>query len=249
MELLVSDQPSTQSDAVGWLSDLPEGLRTVGSAVQGGFEGYARILHPAQVGSRAATWAEIAAWSGRRLSADSDSQQLMVRDDGARWDEQHGHGCPEEGPAGLGETGLRRLYELLAEATDTSDHLWLLLDVVEYSLPMMTGGYTPDREGSRAPSRTADRRLRLQQELEQPCGVSVAGDRFILHRGALAATGGRWMQFPSYWWPQDRSWLVYTHMDCASTYVAGHRLVERLLDDDLLEVVEAQVDHPFDGRS
>jgi hypothetical protein len=250
MELLLSDQPSTQRDAVGWLSELADGLRTVGSAVPEGFEGYARVLHPAQIGSRTATWAEIAAWSGRRLSPDSDSQQLMVRDDRAPWNEQPGHGCPEEGPAGPGEAGLRRLYELLAEATDTPDHLWLLIDVVEYDLQMTASGYTPAWEDRRTPSRTGERRLRLQKELEQRCGVSVAGDRFILHRGAFAATGGRWMQFPSYWWPQDRSWLVYTHIDCTSTYVAGdHRLVERLLDDDLLEVVEAQLDHPFDGRT
>ena len=250
MELLVSDQPSPQRDAAGWLSNLPDGLRAVGSAVPGGFERYVRILHPAQVGPRAATWAEIAAWSGRRLSPDSNSQQLMVHGDGARWDEQLGHGCPEEGPAGPGEAGLRRLYELLAEATDTPDHLWLLIDVVEYDVPMPTGGYTSAWGDTRGPSRTAERRLLLQKELEQRCGVSVAGDRFILHRGALAATGGRWMQFPSYWWPQDRSWLVYTHIDSTSTYVAGdERLVERLLHDDLLEVVEAQLDHPFDGHT
>jgi hypothetical protein len=42
---------------------------------------------------------------------------------------------------------------------------------------------------------------------------------------------------------------VYTHIDCTSTYVAGDdRLVEQLRHDDVLEVVDAQPEHPFDGR-
>lgn len=44
MELLVSDEPSAELDAVGWLSDLPDGLRAVRSALPGGFERYARTV-------------------------------------------------------------------------------------------------------------------------------------------------------------------------------------------------------------
>lgn len=250
MEPLVRDQPSPEREAVDWLLDLPGEPRTVGSSMPADLERTARILHPAQVERRAATWDEIAAWSGRRLAPDSDSERLMVRGDGARWDEQPGHGRPGEGTAGLGEAHYRRLSELLAAATDTPEQLWLLMAVDEYQLPREPGTYTRDPKGMRASSRRTERRkLRRRKELEERCGVTVGGDRFILHRGAFAATGGRWMRFPSYWWPQDRSWLVYTHIDCASTYVAGDDgLVERLLHDDLLEAVEAQPEHPFDGH-
>ncbi len=250
MELLVSDAPSDERDAVGWLHGLPGDLRRVGASMPGGFERYARIMHPGRIGSRTAPWAEIASWSGHRLLPDSGSQQLLVRDDGACWDEQPDHTGPEEGTAGLGEAGVRRLYEILATATDTPDSLWLLISVVEYNWPRTTPGYTPETTQT-TPSSQRDEReqLRRSRELEARCGVRVAGDRFILHRGAFAPAGGRWMQFPSYWWPSDRSWLVYTHIEATSTYVAGDdRLIEHLRHDDLLEVVDAQLEHPFDGR-
>lgn len=249
MELLVHDEPSDEREVVGWLSGLPGELRRVGSNMPAGFERYARVLHPCRVGPRTAAWSEIAAWSGHRLIPDSDSQILMVRDDGACWDEQPDHTGPEEGTAGLGEAGLRRLYEIMAGATDTPESLWLLIDVVEYNWPRTTPGYTPGTTPT-PPSQHDERgQLRRSRELEARCGVSVAGDRFILHRGAFAPAGGRWRQFPSYWWPSDRSWLVYTHIDYTSTYVAGdEQLTKRLRHDDVLEVVDAQPENPFDGR-
>ncbi|MEX2504884.1 MAG: hypothetical protein WD378_08535 [Egicoccus sp.] len=42
---------------------------------------------------------------------------------------------------------------------------------------------------------------------------------------------------------------MHTNVDCPTTYVAGARdLVDALLADDLLEVFEAALDHPFDGH-
>jgi len=251
VELLISDAPSEERDAVGWLHGFPGGLRRVGASMPGGFERYARILHPGRVGARPATWTEIASWSERRLDPNSDSKQLMVRDDGACWDEQPDHTAPQEGTAGLGEAGLRRLYEILAATTDTPDRLWLLICVVEYNWPRTTVGYTlGTAQTTPSPQRDEREQLRRSRELEARCGVRVAGERFILHRGAFAPGGGRWMQFPSYWWPSDRSWLVSTHIEATSTrtYVAGDDgLIERLRHDDVLEVVDTQLDHSFDG--
>jgi hypothetical protein len=43
---------------------------------------------------------------------------------------------------------------------------------------------------------------------------------------------------PDYWWPPDRSWLVYTDYDCTTTVVAGAaQLVEALEADPEMETV------------
>lgn len=41
------------------------------------------------------------------------------------------------------------------------------------------------------------------------------------------------------------AWLVHSNVDCPTTYIAGSTdLIERLLTDDLLEIVEVHIDEP-----
>jgi hypothetical protein len=55
---------------------------------------------------------------------------------------------------------------------------------------------------------------------------------------------------PSFWWDADRTWFVSTDIDSASTYIGGSPgLVDRLLEDESLEVFPASLDDPYDGRS
>ena len=208
----------------------------------------------AREAGRIASWAEIAAWSGQELRPDSDSKDLMVRPDGTVWKDVTGHQRPAEGTTGLADPHLERLSDYLAAATATPDRVWALMDVIAYQLPRETAGYRPAwATGHRRwpwPGRSAERReLARRQALKDQYGVALAGDAYILHGGRFGVGARVRHGGPSYWWPDDRSWLVYTNVDCPTTYVAGSdTLVDQLLADDLLEVVEARLDHPFDGH-
>lgn len=253
MDLQIETTPSEDRRPADWLlaADLPGTGASVASFVPGGFAAYARILHPARVGARDATWADIARWSGRTLRADSDSKELMVRADGTTWESVEGHQGPDPGTSGLDPARRDRLGRLLTDATGTPDRVWALFDVIQYPLPGQGAGYRPSEKRRRARSRRKEERRKLEdmRALETRCGVELAGDRFILHRGRLTDEGPFPAHAPSYWWPEDRAWLVHTNIDCPTTYVAGsRRLLRALLADELLEVVEARLDHLFDGH-
>jgi hypothetical protein len=268
VDLHIEAEPSEERGAADWLvaAGLPGSGAGVASFVPGGFAAYARILHPARLGDRDASWAEIARWSGRALRADSDSKDLMVRADGASWESVPEQQRPEEGTGGLDDARLDRLVALLAGSTSTLQTVWTLFDEIEYELP-------PERSGYRAASARRRRRRRLRRyrpdgplrpdgrlarrqfermrALEARCGVTLAGHRFILHGASISDADGpvRHPRLPGYWWPADRAWVVHTNVDCPSTYVAGSReLLQALLADELLEVVEARLDDPFDGH-
>jgi hypothetical protein len=253
VESTFDEVPTREVGAAAWLVDarLSGRVMLVGSFLPPGFEAYARILHPARVGDRSATWAQIAAWAGRELRADSDSADLMVRADGTGWEDVDGHQRPSEGTGGL-EDGYRRLDALLGEATATPDRIWGLFDVIEYPMPSSPSGYQPaSRLGGEwvADRREERRQLQRMEELKAAAGVDVAGGNYILHRGLIGPDRDGLDALPSYWWPDDRAWLVHTNVDCPTTYVASSsELVERLIGDDLLEVVEAKLDDPFDGH-
>ena len=254
MTVTFDASPVSDVGPASWLvdADLADRVSTVGSCVPGGFEAYARILHPARAAGTAATWAQIAAWSGRQLTSDSDSADLMVRPDGARWEDIAGNQRPGEGTGGLDSDRFNRLTTRLAEATTTDDQLWGLFDVIEYPVPTEAPGYRADSRTDRGP--IFDRRDERPQpermdELEARSGVDLAGGRYILHRGRFGPDDGALASEPSYWWPDDHAWLVHTNVDCPTTYVAGTaELVERLIADDVLEVVTARLDDPFDGH-
>lgn len=194
MELEVEASPSDELHAAGWLLEagLPGSGAGVGSFVPGGFDAYARILHPARVGDRAVTWAELARWSGHELRADGDSKDLMVRADGTHWESLDSHQAPTEGTSGLDPQRQQRLDAALAGATVTPELIWALFDVIQYHLPSEERGYTrsPEARVGWGSGRAAEQRqLQRMRELEQRCGVELAGHRFILHQGRLDEDG------------------------------------------------------------
>jgi hypothetical protein len=79
---VVSDAEPAWSDEIrqaSWIGErlAPFGAYVVTSVVPGGFEAYARVLHPAGEplhGGRLVRWAEVAAWSGLSLRPGSQSQ-------------------------------------------------------------------------------------------------------------------------------------------------------------------------------
>jgi hypothetical protein len=73
---------SDQTGAADWIKPRlgGDGPFTVTAVVPGGFEAYARILHPAQgpAGDRVVRWAEVAAWSGLPLRGDSQFHSVAL---------------------------------------------------------------------------------------------------------------------------------------------------------------------------
>lgn len=141
---------------------------------------------------------------------------------------------------------------MLAGATATPERIWALFDIIEYALPEEDAGYRLSRGWRRRWPFTrsaGEHKLQRLQVLEERCGVELAGHRFVLHQAWLADGESEAGPLPSYWWPEDRAWLVHTNVDCPTTYVAGPtHLLNELLADELLEAAEARLDHPFDGH-
>ncbi len=101
---MVSDAEPAWSDETrqaSWIGErlAPFGAYVVTSVVPGGFEAYARVLHPAEEplhdGDRVVRWAEVAAWSGLLLRPGSQFHSIAlprVRPEGeAPWTSQGPH--------------------------------------------------------------------------------------------------------------------------------------------------------------
>jgi hypothetical protein len=120
---------SGQVGAADWIRPRlgSGGPFTVTSVVPAGFEGYARILHPAQgpaPGDRVVRWAEVAAWSGLPLRADSQFHSVALpRQRPAR--PAPGSGQPEQGA--LYPPDATVLASILRGWTATPDQCWFCL--------------------------------------------------------------------------------------------------------------------------
>ncbi|MGY1855147.1 hypothetical protein [Modestobacter sp. SYSU DS0290] len=105
---------------------LAPGIGLVGSVVPTGFEAYARLLHPVDVGDRLVPWREVAAATGRTVHPLVQWHRLVGSDDpldgqGGDWTD----GRPEEG--NLDPQHLTELLDVLAGHTTTPDECWFCL--------------------------------------------------------------------------------------------------------------------------
>jgi hypothetical protein len=197
----------------------------VGSLLPAGYAACARILHPAtRNGTDRASWAEVAAWCGTRLTATSAFTDVAT----SAW-EAAGQGPPVGTMPGA---AAERLAAALASFTSTPQRscCWVWNG---------WGDIPPDpiHEVEWTPEATASGR----RYMRYACPVAEVTQR--LPRAAF----GRF-QSPALWWPEDLAWVVATEIDAWSTYVVGTEdLVDRLLATEGLEALRASLDDPFDG--
>lgn len=265
MPLYIAAASIDDSSPLEWIQGRLGFGRTVGSWVPGDFERHVRILHPTHrwartgevVASAKVRWREVAAWSGKPLSQSSSFVDIATRHDGRSWLSDT-TSAPLEGQ--LEPPELDRLTEILRRFTSTPGRLWFLVwsgfggpSTVE-SRPILrrgTGAGIGRFRQARARMRGAGRAPDLAFELSG--SLTRSGRRYELHQGSFEAESGGSERNPlqappSFWWPEDRSWFVTTDIDSASTYVGGSEaLIRVLLSDDVLEVVPADLEDPFDG--
>lgn len=212
--------------AADWMRPRLYGFaEDVGSVVPEGFDAYARLFHPVNLGDgERHRWSDIARRNGRivhpemqlhMISRPLDAPRSSVYRRGDRDDDAAGSLPPPE---------RAELVELLRTETSTPDDCWFCV---------WEGFGCVDDSG-----------VSVRVELPQRSYLLARGP---IERAFDSFGSHPWDQSPSLWWPEDRAWVVATEVDFAWTYVGGTAgLIERLLTDPALEVLPARLhDKPF----
>jgi hypothetical protein len=199
---LVSDLSSAD-----WLAErIQRTPGRVGSVVPTGFEGYARLFHPAYRGSEAVwhsrpsvTWAEVARANRTVLHPESQFGSLIG------WLHPQGHeqpglwdAKPDEGILPIEQAaGLARV---LAAHTATPDRCWFAV----------WDGWSG-----------------LAVDVVAAPKFQLPGRDYLLFFGPISSATQSLAREPwiwrsvNLWWPDDRAWCVATDIDLDSTYIGG----------------------------
>jgi hypothetical protein len=216
--------PSVDVAEAGWiagrLSSFDSGVVT--SVVPGGFEAYARVLHPLDEsvrGQRPARWADVAAWSGVELVPGIDFPEIAMPEHEPAGAEPWPGQVPEVGT--LHRADAEALTTILALHTSSPERCWFCT--------WEGWGALVFDDGPR---------------------VELPGRNYALSVGPLAALpsliDAQKDYSPNLWWPDDRAWCVATEIDLAWTYVGGSRA---LVNDVLAHPgVETQPAAPDDNH-
>ena len=229
------------SDAVGeadWIGErlAPADAYRVTSVVPGGFDAYARVLHPAEdpmSGDRLVRWAEVAAWSGTPLRADAQFHTVALppvrpeRD--APWSGQG----PRQGE--LYPPDAEALAGIARDWTTTPERCWFCVWEGYGAGTLLTTGGEPSMP---LPDPVPGR-------VRHGPRVRLPNRDYLLYTGPVEAVlttdplpGGD--QAANLWWPADRAWCVASEIDLAWTYVGGPAgLIEQVLADTRIEALPA----------
>jgi hypothetical protein len=201
------------------------GIRHVATLVPADYPAHARVLHRASTRTQDVRWADIAARTGQRLTAETSYGEVTG------WHPDAEHQSPPD-PWLEPERGSLRpdecaaVAEVLARNTDTPDDC-------RFCIWEGYGWAELTRKAEGAPL------------------VALEHRKCVLFRGPVsAATAFRsepWFQSPTLWWPKDRAWCVASELDIYSTYVAATTSALRaLVDHPALEVLECTPDQDID---
>jgi hypothetical protein len=238
-----------------WIGErlAPFDAYVVASVVPGGFEAYARVLHPADEplhgGDRVVRWAEVAAWSGLPLRPGSQFHSIAlprVRPGGeAPWTGQG------PGRGSLYPPDAMILAEILRDWTTTPQQCWFCVwDGYGWDHTV----YLTASDGATEAEPSAGRRPDpVPAAVRGGSRVELPNRDYLLYSGpveaALATVGiSGGYQVANLWWPQDRAWFVATEIDLAWTYVGGPAgLIGQLLAETRIEALPAAPDGELGG--
>lgn len=240
-----------------WIRPRLGGWGTVTGLLPGGFDAYARVLHPVVGRLPGAAddapwlpmrWADVAAVTGRTVHPLVQWHRLIGYEGPEPWSPRSAlwpEGEPRPGSLALPQ--LEALCRALAPHTATPDGCliamwegWGALNGGSVRLTIEDGRTTAveplpraftDAEWAAPRFRLPDRDyLLLAGPLDAVADVA---------RGPVDDDG----QSPALVWPQDRAWCVSTEVDHDSTVVGGSRAaVDAVLADPALEAVEVGPD-------
>jgi hypothetical protein len=246
---------SDETRQARWIGErlAPFDAYVVTSVVPGGFEAYARVLHPAEEplhgGDRVVRWAEVAVWSGLPLQPGSQFHSIALpreRPEGeAPWSSQGPH------QGSLYPPDAVIVAKVLRDWTTTPERCWFCV----------WDGYGWDGGMYLTASDGTDPAGASSGEWSDPVPAAVRGGRrvelpnrdYLLYSGpveaALATVGlGGEHQVANLWWPQDRAWCVATEIDLAWTYVGGPAgLIGQLQAEKRIETLPAVPDGELAG--
>jgi len=260
----ISVVPIVGLDAASWLvAAVPEFGGTVKQLMPAGYETYVRVFHrPDQGqpdGESATSWAEVARRHGTELHPEAQWTALT----GGRQGSPHHTGpeAPTDEPntGSLDPMQLERLSVLLAAHTTTPEQChyalwegtgksprswdraprfrlpgrthWLfapvdVAEIPECSVELEVSGYE-----ERARATDGIRRLVV---LGRPKRRQGSHDWVVRRQREHG-----FVQSPSWWWPEDRAWVVHSEVDYDSTLIGGTRaLANALVSDPGLECLE-----------
>jgi hypothetical protein len=232
------------SDPVRWLRDtspaawatslLDESFDQVSALVPGGYEAYARLVHPPQSGPRVGTLPI----AERRFLIDILRAETTTP---ARcWF------CVAE-TRGLDDQGVAERVRL-----PSGGPRYLL-----HAGPIEMALASPPEKTVRLVIKKDATLAEIGEDLKAQAGPQYG---FLFPKDATAAelaealNGASWSvlaeQSPGLWWPDDRAWFVATGGDLTSSYVGGsRRLVDRLKAEPKLQAFVANLtDSLFEAR-
>ena len=256
-DVVVSDAAPAWSEETGQASWIGERLApfdayVVTSLVPGGFEAYARVLHPAEDplhgGDRVVRWAEVAGWSSLPLRPGSQFHSIALPrvrpEDEAPWTGQGPHQGSLYPPDAVILAGILRDW------TTTPQRCWFCVwDGYGWNGVYLTasdGGAAAEPGSGRWPDP-------VPAGVRGGSRVELPNRDYLLYSGpveaALATVGlGGEDQVANLWWPQDRAWFVATGIDLAWTYVGGPAaLIGQLLAEPRIEAQPAAPDDELGG--
>ncbi len=234
---------SDEIAAADWIGPrlLPFDDHRVASVVPGGFEAYARVLHPAEEpgpDGRLVRWAEVAAWSGQPLRPDSQFHSIALPavrpSQPGPWASQG----PRQGS--LYPPDALALASLARDWTGTPDRCWFCVwDGYGWAAVRLTPEGQP-AEPVPDP---------LPAEVRSGPRVRLPNREYLLYTGraedvVMSALGDD-EQTANLWWPDDQAWCVASEIDLGWSYVGGPAgLIGQVLADSRIEALPVRPDDP-----
>jgi hypothetical protein len=235
--------------AAEWIGPrlLAFGDHRVGSVVPGGFEAYARVLHPAEEpgpDGRLVRWAEVAAWSGQPLGPDSQFHSIALPPVRPSQPGPWGSQGPRQGslypPDALVLAGLARDW------TATPDRCWFCIwDGYGWGPAVRLTPVGQPAEPVPDP---------LPAEVRSGPRVRLPNREYLLYTGpAEEVTAPSLLgeglpgddQTANLWWPDDQAWCVASEIDLGWSYIGGPAgLIGQVLADPRIEALPASPDDP-----
>jgi hypothetical protein len=237
-----SDSPAASDDvtAANWIRERlsPWSSLAVSSVIPGGFEAYARVLHPVQLprdGVALVRWAEVSRWSGVPLHPRVQWHEVALPQTTPPGEPPWRSQGPREGTLFIPDA-LALIEDLVVHTTTPQDCYFCLWNgYAAGGAAMYVKEGTPPVERARpAPP---------------PRLVELPNRDYELFEASLASLvimlNGRDQQTPNLWWPADQSWCVASEIDLQWTYVGGSsELIDQLLADERLETLVTSPDDP-----